>query len=333
MGTKAALFDGASAYIQIPVSVRNDFTIAFWARTSTTGGGPQWYNGKGFVDGEVGGVTSDFGTALVGNKFGFGVGNPDMTLTATNVISDGQWHHLAATRNGASGQMTVFVDGALQASLVGPTGIRSAPPALRLGSLQTSLGFLAASMDDVRIYDYVLGSNQIAGLMNNAPVLSPISNRVMVAGATLLVTNSASDPDAPAQSLTYNLINPPAGAAINSTNGVVTWRPLMIQAGATSLLTVVVSDNGTPSLSATQSFWVTVNRPAQPGLASPLVSQGRFRMSVSGDAGPDYSVQGSTNLVNWATIQITNSPALPFLFTDPGSSNYIQRFYRVLLGP
>jgi hypothetical protein len=155
----------------------------------------------------------------------------------------------------------------------------------------------------------------------------------MVAGATLLVTNSASDPDAPAQSLTYNLINPPAGAAINSTNGVVTWRPLMIQAGATSLLTVVVSDNGTPSLSATQSFWVTVNRPAQPGLASPLVSQGRFRMSVSGDAGPDYSVQGSTNLVNWATIQITNSPALPFLFTDPGSSNYIQRFYRVLLGP
>jgi hypothetical protein len=333
IGSKAAQFDGTSGYVQIPVSVRNDFTLAFWVRTATTGGTPQWYNGKGLVDGEVGGVTSDFGTALVGNKFGFGVGGPDVTLTATNVINDGQWHHLAVTRNSTGGQMTVFVDGIQQASMVGPTGTRTASSSLRLGSLQTGLGFLAGTLDDVRIYDYVLSPNQISGLMNTAPVLAPISNRVIIAGAVLTVTNSASDADLPPQILTYNLINPPIGAGINPGNGLLTWRPLMAQAGASNLLTISVADSGSPSLAATQSFWVTVNRPARPGLANPLYSQGPFQLTVSGDAGPDYSLQGSTNLVNWTTIQTTNPAVLPFLFSDPNSSNYFQRFYRVLLGP
>ncbi|MDB6112540.1 MAG: hypothetical protein JWR69_4290, partial [Pedosphaera sp.] len=333
VGTKAVQFNGTNGYVQIPVSIRDDFTIAFWAKTTATGGTPQWYNGRGFVDGEVGGVTTDFGTALVGNKFGFGVGKPDVTLTATNIINEGQWHHLAATRNGASGQMTVFVDGVQQGSLTGTTGTRAAPPFLRLGSIQTGVGFLAATMDDVRLYDYVLGPNQILALMNTVPVLAPISNRVIMAGASLMFTNSASDADVPAQVLTYILMNPPIGANLNASNGVFAWRPLMAQAGTTNLLTVNVADNGTPSLSATQSFWVTVTRPAQPGLSASITGQGPFKLMISGDTGPDYTLLGSTNLVNWTTLQTSNSPVPPFLFIDPSSSNYGQRFYRVLLGP
>jgi mono/diheme cytochrome c family protein len=333
IGSQAAQFDGVNGYVQIPVSVRNDFTIAFWARTAATGGVPQWYNGRGFIDGEVGGVTSDFGTALVSNKFGFGVGNPDATLVATNVINDGQWHHLAATRNGVNGQMTVFVDGVQQVSMVGATGTRAATPWLRLGSLQTGCNFLAATLDDVRFYDYVLSSNQVQGLMNTPPVLAPISNRTVIAGATLTVSNSAVDLDSPPQVLTYNLINPPSGAGINPENGLLTWRPLIAQAGSSNLLTIAVSDSGSPALAATQSFWVTINRPAAPGLSSLLAGPGWFSVLVSGDVGPDYSIQGSTNLVHWTLFQTTNPPGLPFLFTDPGASNYHQRFYRVLLGP
>ncbi len=332
-GTNAAQFDGTNGYIQIPVSIRNDFTIAFWARTTATGGTAQWFNGKGFVDGEVAGSTTDFGTALVGNKFGFGTGNPNTTLTATNPINDGQWHYLVATRNGSSGQMAVLVDGVAQGSLTGPTGARAASPFLRLGSLQTGAGFLAATMDEVRLYDYVLSSNQIIALMNTAPVLSAVSNRVILAGTTLLVTNSATDAETPAQTLTYALVNPPSGAGINSSNGIFSWRPLITQSGTINQVNVSVTDNGTPSLAATQSFSVTVNSPVQPGISATSISQGKFRMTISGDAGPDYSVLGSTNLVNWTLLQTTNSPALPYLFIDSTSSNYLQRFYRVLLGP
>jgi hypothetical protein len=156
---------------------------------------------------------------------------------------------------------------------------------------------------------------------------------VIIAGATLTVTNSASDADLPPQILTYNLINPPIGVGINPGNGLLTWRPFMAQAGTSNLLTISVADSGSPSLGATQSFWVTVNRPARPGLGNPLTSQGPFQIVVSGEAGPDYSLQGSTNLVNWTTIQTTNPPVIPFLFVDPNSSNYFQRFYRVILGP
>ena len=127
LGAQAAKFDGTNAYVAIPLSVSNSFTIAFWVRTTATGGSGQWYDGKGLVDGEVSGVVNDFGTALVGNYAAFGVGNPDTTILSTNVINDGLWHHVTATRDSVSGQMNLYLDGVLQATAAGPTGTRTSP--------------------------------------------------------------------------------------------------------------------------------------------------------------------------------------------------------------
>ena len=135
--------------------------------------------------------------------------------------------------------------------------------------------------------------------------------------------------------MTYSLVGPPQppfGANINPSNGVFVWRPAIAQSGS-NLFNVQVSDNGTPSLSATQSFSVFVSRPSQPGLTSPRLTNGQFTLLISGDTGPDYTVQSSTNLVDWLPIYSTNSPALPFQFLDSNSSNFSRRFYRVLLGP
>src|SRR6185369_1223271 len=57
--------------------------------------------------------------------------------------------------------------------------------------------------------------------------------------------------------LTYNLVNPPAGAQI-SANGVIAWTPSEAQGASTNLITTVVSDNGIPPLSATNTFTVIV---------------------------------------------------------------------------
>src|SRR5205085_1740224 len=73
----------------------------------------------------------------------------------------------------------------------------------------------------------------------------------------LTVTNTASDTDLPANVLSYNLLNPPAGAIID-TNGVITWTPSEVQGPGVYALTTVVTDNGVPALSATNSFTVTV---------------------------------------------------------------------------
>ena len=48
--------------------------------------------------------------------------------------------------------------------------------------------------------------------------------------------------------------------------------------------------------------------------------------------GPDYSIQTSTNLVDWSAAFATNSPTLPLTWTDMDTNQWPARFYRVLLG-
>ena len=171
---------------------------------------------------------------------------------------------------------------------------------------------------------------------NQPPVLSAQpagTNRTVIAGQTLSVTNAATDADGPAQTLTYSLVDSPSGATINANTGVLTWRPTISQSPLVQAIVVKVTDSGTPSLSATQTVWVTVNRPAQPVISASGLSDGRFSLAVAGDSGPDYTVLASTNLTSWSSVWVTNPPLQPFLFTDPAATNFNRRFYRVLLGP
>jgi len=92
------------------------------------------------------------------------VGNPDTTIQSTTSINDGAWHHVAVTRNAATGAMVLYVDGAQQATATGPTGTRSAPASLRVGSLQTNLNFFAGQIDEVRLFGAVLTAAQVAAL-------------------------------------------------------------------------------------------------------------------------------------------------------------------------
>lgn len=166
---RAVFFNGSSGYVSVPRLIGDtNFTIVFWVKTTTTGGTPQWYSGKGLVDGEVGGTTNDFGVALVGAKVGFGVGNPDTTITSTKSINNGAWHQVAVTRNSGTGALQIYIDGALDASGTGPTGPRTSPPNLRLGCIQTGSGFLSGSMSDVACFNQLLNANQIGTLYGAA---------------------------------------------------------------------------------------------------------------------------------------------------------------------
>jgi hypothetical protein len=49
---------------------------------------------------------------------------------------------------------------------------------------------------------------------NQPPLLDAISNRTLIAGQTLTITNTATDPDVPAQTLTFSLITPPPGRVL-----------------------------------------------------------------------------------------------------------------------
>jgi hypothetical protein len=117
------------------------------------------------VDGEVAGVTNDFGTALVGDRFAFGVGKPDTTIKSATAINDGRWHHVAAVRTRATGALELFVDGKREANGVGGKQALTAPPRLMVGQLQTGINPFQGSVADVRIYNRPLAATEVAALV------------------------------------------------------------------------------------------------------------------------------------------------------------------------
>jgi hypothetical protein len=172
----------------------------------------------------------------------------------------------------------------------------------------------------------------ITASANTAPVLPPISDRAINVGYNLSITNNATDSDTPAQTLTYTLPTAPTNATICSTNGVLSWRPLVTQANTTNPFRVVVTDNGTPPMSAPQNFNVVVNPLVLPTLSAGSPTAGQFSFSVAGQTGPDYGVQSSTNLVDWQTLLVTNPNAMPFIWQTTNFSSPRQ-FYRLEVGP
>ena len=168
------------------------------------------------------------------------------------------------------------------------------------------------------------------------PVLVAIGNRTVNVGQTVAFAASATDTNQPPKTLTYSLLAGATNATlsqVNNTNANFVFRPLVTQANSTNNFTLEVSDNSSPSLSATQSFAVVVNPLSAPDINNISFHGGQFGFSVSGQSGPDFEIQMSTNLQQqWSRVFITNSPGLPFNWTD---TTFIapQRFYRVRLGP
>jgi len=101
--------------------------------------------------------------------------------------------------------------------------------------------------------------------VNVAPAISQIPGQTVKAGKKLTFTATASDTDVPANTLTFSLgSDAPTGATINPATGVFEWTPAESLEEKTVTFTVRVTDNGTPSLSASQSVTVKVaptNRP------------------------------------------------------------------------
>jgi hypothetical protein len=174
---------------------------------------------------------------------------------------------------------------------------------------------------------------------HNPPVFTapiPGTNITINVGVNLSVPSIATDPNTPALTLTFSLLSGPTGAAVDPASGTFTWRPNVSQANSVNAVAVVASDNGIPSLSATNNFTVTVNPLTAPAIGSPVYAGGQFSVSITGQTGPDYALQSTTNLLDgiWTTVATTNSPAAsPFILTDPNALAQPVQFYRIVTGP
>jgi parallel beta-helix repeat protein len=117
---------------------------------------------------------------------------------------------------------------------------------------QGSIRFVSASPDVDTAYRV-----QPTTATSVSPVLPHQTDRTVPVLTLLRVTNSVSESVLPPSALHYELLTPPAGAQIDG-NGVITWLPTSAQSLSTNILTTVVTENGTPQLSATNVFNVVV---------------------------------------------------------------------------
>ncbi|TMP96417.1 MAG: hypothetical protein E6L09_15070, partial [Verrucomicrobia bacterium] len=118
----------------------------------------------------------------------------------------------------------------------------------------------------------ILGNQQTATLTiidntnsvaNGPPVLAAIGDKNINEQTLLTFTASATDPNS--DTLTYSLDpGAPAGASINPTSGVFTWTPAEADGPGSYPITVRVMDNGSPPMSDTKAFTVTVNEVNSP---------------------------------------------------------------------
>jgi hypothetical protein len=109
---------------------------------------------------------------------------------------------------------------------------------------------------------------------NSAPVLASIVDRTIAEDTTLRITNSATDSDVSPNQLTFELDpGAPTDAMIDAASGVFTWTPTEAQGPGSYGITVRVTDNGSPPLSDTGSFTVTVTEANSAPVLAPIVDR------------------------------------------------------------
>jgi len=187
-------FDGTSQRGNIGMPVTNDMTWIIWFNTTSTAGNPNapWYQAPMMVGGELGGDVADMGICLAQGRIIFGMGQPDTTFVSTKSYNDGAWHQLAVTRNTATGQAQIFVDGALDNTHNNfPKGTRI-NTGLGIAANQDGNAKFQGKLAQIRAYSSVLTLSQIRALYS-------------VHGSRFLpTTERAKDPTDNKQVVAYN---------------------------------------------------------------------------------------------------------------------------------
>jgi hypothetical protein len=167
--------------------------------------------------------------------------------------------------------------------------------------------------------------NYLPGVGNTPPVLSFIGSKIVYLGQTLAFMATATDSDVPAQILGFLLDAPvPPGAGIGP-DGSFSWTPSTV---GTNSVTVRVIDNGTPSLSDTETFTVEVL--AAPSFTSSLRNGDRIELTWGTRAGKKYAVdyKNDLNAAEWVPLWTNVAVGSTLTFTN-ATTNAPQQFYRI----
>jgi hypothetical protein len=144
---------------------------------------------------------------------------------------------------------------------------------------------------------------------------------------------TATDPDLPANALAFTKVSGP-GSLLVSSGGLVTWNTSDANANTTNTVTLRVTDNGTPNLSHTNSFVVTVR--SRPAFTLIERSSGSATTVWTAISGTSYRLQYRTNIADTTWTDLAGdivAGGATAMKTDSTLGTNVTRFYRVFVLP
>ena len=118
--------------------------------------------------------------------------------------------------------------------------------------------------------------------------------------------------------------------SVGPLDGVLIWTPTEAECGTSNRVTVLVSDNGTPNHTATNTFTV-VARCLKPGLNLPRrAPAGGWEFTFKGDLGHHYRLETSDDLETWNLLFLISATDRIFTVTDPDPLVRACRYYRAV---
>lgn len=173
-------FDGSDDYVEVgglSDTLNGTATLTFWIRTSQSGDDTLW-NAPGVTGIEESGGADDifWGWIDGSGRIGISVGNDDANdQKSGSAINDGTWHHVALTRDAASGDTRVYVDGVLETS--GNSGTGTIGNAFSsIGRIEDTAGtpeYFQGDLDEVRVYDEVLTDSEVQAVFGDVHACAP----------------------------------------------------------------------------------------------------------------------------------------------------------------
>ncbi len=171
-------FDGIDDHVRVARQISNDFSVAFWTKTTqVAGGNDQWWQGCGIIDADIPFQADDFGISLFVDKLAFGVGNQDKTIVSESVINDGMWHFCVVSRK-ADGTIKLYVDGMLEAYDVANDDPLASSATITFGAMNTDERYFDGSLDEVMFFDRELGDLEIAAMYSNLEYVAAVPEGV-----------------------------------------------------------------------------------------------------------------------------------------------------------
>ncbi|HEY1171275.1 MAG TPA: putative Ig domain-containing protein [Verrucomicrobiae bacterium] len=177
--------------------------------------------------------------------------------------------------------------------------------------------------------------------VNSAPVFSNLGTQTINEQVAFFLENIASDPDLPAQTLTYRFTSSvPAGMTLDTATGRISWTPDETQGPGNYSVTVEAEDNGSPSLKTQKVINFVVNEAnlaptlaAIPTQSIPEMQAWSYQLeaadadlpaqtlSYSLVSAPSGMTVSSTGQISWTPTEAQgpNTYSVTVLVTDNGS--------------